>query len=223
MLRTKGRGVCLLILFWFSLPWLRAQAGTDDPVGFGELRIGTPVSEIPITCLRPVICENRYESVWVRVWHEDAVIRRVDVVYSGWETQIGAEIRSSPITLAQAIRSHSVRYGLKPPRLGFAGDEGASRMVVDVANGIAYLSGAVSENSLVTEVRYLPVNDPLVQKASGVLLSNHGAWLVRAALLTGRYKNLLAEPGETATKSAFGPKPFTLEKIARPVPGVAWP
>jgi hypothetical protein len=220
----SGRLVCLLFLFSFSLPWvsLRAQAGGDDPIGFGEIGIGVPVLQTPIACLHPVVCEGWYESVWVRVWHENT-IERVDVIYSGWETQRGAEIRSSPITLPQAIRSHSLRYGGKSPRLGFAGNEGSSRIVVDVANGIVYLAGAVSETSLVTEVRYVPMTDPLVEKASALLLSNHGAWLVRAALLTRRYKNLLAEPPQSVTAPAVAAQAVTGDEIARSVGEVASP
>ena len=111
-----------------------------------------------------MVCEDSYETIRVRVWHEYALTRRVDVVYSGTETATVAEIKSSPITLPQAIRSHSLRYGRSTPRLGFAGNEGSSRIVVDVANGIAYLAGSVSETSPVTEVRYLPLTDALVQR-----------------------------------------------------------
>jgi hypothetical protein len=93
--------------------------------------------------------------------------------------------------------------------------------VVDVANGIVYLADAVSETGLVREVRYLPMTDPLVEKGSALLLSNHGVWLVRAALLTRRYKNLLEQPGTAAGKPAPDAQGLSRNETARPVDDVA--
>ena len=212
---TRGTGICLVLAWWFSCPSERLlpQATAKDEIGFDGITLGTPVAELPIACVRPVVCEDSYETVRVRVWHQYALTRRVDVIYSGRETASGVEIKRSPITLPQAIRSHSLRYGHSLPRLGFAGNDGPSRIVVDVANGIVYLADAVTENSLVTEVRYLPMTDPLVQKASASLLTKHGAWLIRASLLSRRYKNLLAEPDSSILKPSVDH--LTREETAR--------
>ena len=185
-MKSIGRtAICALFLWCGLVPcWLQAQTVEDDPIGYGDIKLGASIFGLPIACLRPVVCEGSYESAWVLVWHADAHVGRVDVIYAGRDPESGSEIRSSPITLPQAIRSHSFRYGQKTPRLGYAGNEGSSRIVVDVANGIVYLADAVSETGLVREVRYLPMTDPLVEKGSALLLSNHGVWLVRAALLT---------------------------------------
>ncbi len=200
----RGKRVFLLLALWVACPWawLHAQAADEEPIGFDEIKVGAHIFGLPIPCLRPVVCEDRYESMWVRVWHANAQVRRVDVVYAGWESKSGGEIRSSPITLAQAIRTHSLRYGSKTPRLGFAGNEGPYRMVVDFANGISYLAGAVTETSPVVEVRYLSDGNPLIERAFAEPLFQRGTWLVRAALLSPRYKNLVAETEGAAAKRA---------------------
>jgi hypothetical protein len=207
--RRKGRHLtrryqelCVTAILLSSIAVDSIAQGEGEPRGFGQIQLGAPVSTISFPCNHPLACEAPIDTEWVRVWHKDGLIWRADVIYSGRPLDIDEDIQSSPITLAQAIRSHSVRYGQKSPRLGFAGNEGSSRIVVDVANGIVYLAAAVTETSLVTEVRYLPMTDPLVQKASATLLTDHGAWLIRAALLSRRYKNLLAEPDQSTSNPA---------------------
>jgi hypothetical protein len=144
--------------------------------------------------------------MWVRVWHNDASIQRVDVVYSGSATKTGKHIESTPITLPQAIRAHSIRYGRVAPRLGIAGTLGSARIIVDFANGIAYIAAAVSETGDVTEVHYLPMTDPVVEKASAVPLFRHGAWLIEAALAHPPYKNLLADAQTSSRNPEIDPQ-----------------
>jgi hypothetical protein len=212
-----GRVPCVLFLVGLLIPSapLCAQAVEDDAIGFGDLKLGASILELPIACQDATVCEDTYETIRVRVWHMDALVRRVDVVYSGIETRSGAEIKSTPISLPQAIRAHSIRFGRITPRLGFAANEGSSRIIVDFANGIAYLAAAVSETSVVTEVRYLPLTDPLVQKASARPLFRHGVWLIEAALSHPRYKNLLAE-AETSRPAANTPETTHDEIASRP-------
>jgi hypothetical protein len=207
-------GVLLLLCGFFPSSF-RAQTAPDDPIGFGDLRLGTSVLALPVTCLRPVVCEDRYDSVWVRIWHADEQIQRVDVVYTGRESGRGGEIRSSPITLLQAIRTHSIRNGIRTPRLGFAGNEGPYRIIVDFANGICYLAGAVTDSSLVTEVRYVPMTDPLVARAAALPLYQRGSWLVRAAILSPRYKNLVAESEASEAKRSIPAQGISLNSLDR--------
>ncbi len=189
----QKRWACLLGLLLFAFTGIPSSGedASEDGTGFGEIRLGTYVSALPIPCLEAVICEGAYNALWVRVHHADGRVQRVDVVYSGKRADDGAEVRSSPITLPQAIRSHSIRYGGLAPRLALAGNVSGSRIIVDVANAIAYVADGALMTSEVREVWYLPVTDGMV--ASALPLSHHGDWLVTAARSAPRYKNLLAD------------------------------
>ena len=185
------RPLCLL-LFTFVVKLLSARAADDDPIGFGDIRLGAPVRGLPIPCLESPVCEGSYNSVWVRVHHANGQVERIDVVYSGWRMGSGDQVRLSRITLPQAIRAHSIRYGGWAPNLGLAGTRTGTRIIVDVANGIAYFADGALVQSSVREVRYLPMSDPLMAAANASPLSNHGDWLIKAARSTPRYKDLPA-------------------------------
>ncbi len=174
----------------------------DEKRGFGDIELGAPVSTLPFPCTRPKFCETPYESVRVRVWHAYGAVERVDVVYAGKSAETGEDIRSSPITLAQAVRAHSIRYGPKAPRLGFGGSESGQRILVDYANGIAYFADTALVASRVKEVRYLEMDDPVIVTAQASPLSEHGEWLMRAARFAPRYKNLPAIAGPAASEPA---------------------
>lgn len=182
--------VSAVLLLGFAVARLGAQDDADRVV-FGGLQLGGAVSTIPFPCNHPVVCEAPSETIWMRIWHGDGLIRRVDVVYSGAALDQPETIRSSPIMLSQAIRSHSIRYGRKAPRLGYAGNQAGLRVIVDTANAIAYFAESVYPESLVKEARYLPVNDPLMARAALSPLTGQGRWLVDAAWTAPRYKNLL--------------------------------
>ena len=199
LLQKRCAGVFGLLLVFFSGTWLRGQDGSEDGIGFGEIRLGAAVSALPIPCLETVVCEGAHKSLWVRVHPASGRVQRVDVVYSGKRADNGAEVRSSPITLPQAIRGHSIRYGGLAPRLGLAGSVAGNRIIVDMANGIAYVADGALVESAVREVWYLPMTDSVVTAASP--LSHQGDWLVNAARSAPRYKNLLPE----ASGKAPGP------------------
>lgn len=188
--------LCLLLLAFEGT--LHAQDGSDDAAGFGDVTLGSPVGRLPFPCVESAVCEGFYNSAWVRVHHADGRVQRVDVVYSGKRAADGGEIRSTAMTLPQAIRSHSIRYGGLAPRLGLAGNTAGHRMIVDVANGVAYVANGAFVSSTVAEVWYLPVTDAAVAAAMAAPLSHHGDWLVKAARSAPRYKNLLAEESGTA-------------------------
>lgn len=194
---------CMFVLLCFHPKPIHAYSAADEKTGFGEITLGAAVSNLPFSCVRPVFCETVYESVRVRVWHAFGVVQRVDVVYAGKSTQTGEKIQSSPITLAQAVRAHSIRYGPSVPRMGFGGSAGGARILVDYANGIAYFAETAVANGRVKEVRYLPMDDPVILTASASPLSEHGEWLMKEARYAPRYKNLLAgaeqanEPAQT--------------------------
>ncbi len=182
---------CSPAIFIFVLA-TAAGFGQDAPDarGFADIQLGAPVSTIPFPCNHPEVCESPDEFTWVRIWHREGLIWRVDVIYSGRALDIEQEIQSSPITLPQAIRSHSIRYGRNAPLLGLAGNDAGLRIIVDTANGIAYFAEGAYPGSLVKEVRYLPAADSLAEAASRRPLTEHGKWLVTAAWSAPRYKNL---------------------------------
>lgn len=200
-LTRKGsiRLVCFF-LFIVIVRLLPARGGGDeDPIGFGGIRLGAPVRGLPISCIESPVCEGSYDSVWVRVHHADGRVQRIDVVYSGRREGSGEPIRFSRMTLPQAIQAHSIRYGGWAPRLGFGGNDGGVRIIVDVANGIAYLADGAFVQSSVREVRYLPMSDPLVRAANRSPLSNHGDWLIKSAWSSARWKNLPQAASRTSS------------------------
>ena len=167
---------------------------------------------LTITCLEAPVCEDTYDSLWVRIQHGDGLVERVDVVYSGKKLKTGEPIQSSPITLPQAIRMHSIRYGRRAPRLGFGGNEDGGRLIVDFVNGIAYWAEGVTETSLVKEVRYLPKADPLIRNA--LPLTGHGSWLIMAGWSEPRYKNALEE-GVPAKEPSRSGEEISRQEIAQ--------
>ena len=100
--------------------------------------------------------------------------------------------------------------------MGFAGTETGMRIIVDTVNGIAYFAGRADTVGLVTEVRYLPMSDPLVVAASLCPLTQHGVWLVRAARSTPRYKNLLGNAEGSPTEALADGNLFRREVLRLP-------
>ena len=211
---------CLFVLFCFHPEPIRAQSARDEKTGFGEIELGAPLSTLPFSCARPVFREAPYESVRVRVWHAFGVVQRIDVLYRGKSAETGEDIQSSPITLAQAVRGHSIRYGRKVPRLGFGGCASGVRIIVDDANGIAYFAETAFVTGRVKEVRYLQMDDPLILAAMAFPLSEQGEWLLKEARFAPRYKNLPADaeraPSEPAQAEEIGQDEIArrLEKVS---------
>lgn len=168
---------------------VHGQEAEEEPIGIGDIRLGASLSTLPFPCGDPAVCEASYQSAWIRAWHADGVIQRIDVVYSEKTAPGQEEVEASPITLAQAVKTHSIWNGRLAPRLGFAGNIGAQRLIVDFANGVAYLANGVTAESRVSEVRYLPTTDPAVTTASNSMLAAHGKWLIQAAWAAERYRN----------------------------------
>ena len=195
---------------------MRAQASGEEAIGFGEITLGASINSLTLTCLELVVCEDSYDSVWVRVRHGDGVVQAVEVVYSG-KKKTGEPVTSSPITLAQAIRMHSIRNGHRAPRLAFGGTRNGNRVIVDVANGIGYVADGAFESSLVKEVRYVPITDPLIEAASGSPLTENGARLLKAARATRFYRNLLAEGESGGAAQLQGGHEFSADEIRQRV------
>ena len=188
-MRNAARVGALSLIVGLGAVVVHGQDAEEEPIGIGDVRLGTGVSALPFPCADPVVCEAPYASAWIRVWHADGMIQRIDVIYAGGKGPGGEEIEGKPITLAQAIKTHSIWNGRKAPRLGLAGNTGAQRVLVDVANGVSYFANGATPESRVSEVRYVPITDPVVASASNSMLSKHGQGLIQAAWTTERYKN----------------------------------
>lgn len=206
---------CLVLLLSIPAKPLTGQGPLEEATGFGGIGPGAPVSTLPFSCEHPVSCEGVYQSVRIRVWHAYGQIQRLDVVYSGKNEETGEAIRSTPITLAQAVRSHSIRYGRSVPRLGFGGSSDGARIIVDYANGIAYFADTAFVTSPVNEVRYLPMGDPIIITSRASPLSEHGEWLMKEARFAPRYKNLLAGPERAQNEPTRPEQNIHPEEVAR--------
>src|SRR5438477_156021 len=205
-----------LLMLCLAIPAVHGQAVGDEMPGIGEIRLAAPLSTLPFPCADPVACEAPYESAWIRVWHADGVIQRIDVVYSGKKGQSLEEKESTPITLAQAIKAHSIWNGRKAPRLGLGGIAGSVRVIVDYPNGVAYFANGAMAESTVSEVHYLPVTDAMVATASSSPLWEQGRWLVKAAWAAARYKSTQGEgatgnPNARVVDESLTPEELTLQ------------
>ncbi len=192
---------------------VHGQEAEEEQIGIGEIHLAAAVSTLPFPCVDPLVCEGPYASAWIRVWHGDGMIQRIDVVYSGEKGRGGEEIPAPPITLAQAIKTHSIWNGRRAPRLGLAGTAGAERMIVDVANGVAYFANGATPESGVSEVRYLPISDPVVASASSSMLSKHGQWLIQAAWTMARYRNPPAGQRHGEPEALVAEEPSTRQDL----------
>jgi hypothetical protein len=171
--------------------------------GFGAIRIGEPVAILPFPCTGAVFCEGEYLSSWVSVDGYGGIINGIDIIYSGSSATVDPTtlgplvIKSSPITLAQAVKLHSLQTGAIPPVFGLAKDNhGKTYGIVDISNRIAYTASGSSADSQVDRVVYLGSDAPVLKTAARSKLATSGDPLLQAARSSEPYANLLAiSPG----------------------------
>ena len=110
------------------------------------------------------------------------------MIYDG-TTFSGGSITAPPITLAQAVKVHSLQEGARPPKLRYASnDRGEMYGIVDVDNRISYKTKTVpalaprwiGENQVV-DVSYLSPDAPLLEDSKGSLLREGEAALLADA------------------------------------------
>ena len=113
-------------------------------------------------------CEGEFEGQWIRTDAIDGKILTIDVIYSG-ETLHRVVIAGSPITLAQAIKLHSLQPGFAEPILGSAKDrDGKTYGIADVANDIVYHCSGTEPISTVKTVTYLSADAPVLETAFSI-------------------------------------------------------
>ena len=175
------RGVLCLCLFVLPL---------HSQTGYRSIHVGAPVESLPFPCAADAtFCEEEYDAQWIRVDAIEGKILTVDIIYSG-ETLHRDPITSSPITLAQAIRLHSLQPSFATPVFGLAKDrDGNTYGIVDVANDIVYHTSGISPTSTVETVSYLSPDAPVLATAALRKLGESGSLLLRAARLAKPYSN----------------------------------
>jgi hypothetical protein len=182
--------------------------------GFGAIRIGGSTSVLPFPCTGVVFCEGVYRSSWVRVSFLNGIIGNIDVIYSGTtlnidpNTLIPLTIKSSPITLAQAIKLHSLQANNKPPVFGLAKGEGEKTYgLTDISNEIVYTASGASATSTVDEVSYVSSDAPVLMDAASSKLADYGKSIIQAAVSSEPY-------ADTNTMSSTADVPLSMQKAA---------
>lgn len=166
---------------------------TNGQTGYQIIHIGAPIATLPFPCeVNAVYCEGEFDGQWMRADAIDGKILTLDVIYSGQNLQ-GQAIASSPITLAQAIRLHSLQPGFVSPAFGLARDrDGATYGIVDVANDIVYHCISTAATGTVTTVSYLSPDAPVLRTAALLKLGTSAISLLQEARLAKPYSNSIS-------------------------------
>ena len=107
------------------------SASLSAQSGFGAIRMGGSTASLPFPCSDDM-CEGQYRSQWLKVTSQNRTIMSIDAVYSGI-TLSEDPIERSPISLAQAIKLHSMQPGFRVAVFGLAKNRrGKIYGVVDV-------------------------------------------------------------------------------------------
>ncbi len=197
---------------------------------FHGIRVGQPISTLPFKCTDVVFCNGLVEGNYVRVSHSNSIVDMFDVIYEG--TTFSREpITAPPITLAQAVKVHSLQESARPPKLRYASnDRGEMYGIVDLENRISYTTKTtpalaprwIGENQVV-EVSYFSPTAPLLEDSKGSLLREGEAALLADANMSTLYSPTIggSMPGgataqstnsEAATKARGNPSgPFGFE------------
>jgi hypothetical protein len=201
----------LLTLFAGSI---LAQNSQTQP-GFGPFRIGTPSSSLPLDCGEDdVQCEGPYNSLWVRVSNSDGdTVDEIHFVYSGFKNDYSPfKSASGSISLAQAIKIHSLAADAKPPNFAIRKEEGAA-FIFDYANHIVYSALGSNSDSEVREVDYYSPSDSVFK---GSTAPADSAELVKAAYAAPLYGEAKKTGEESAAKPTGSAAPAKAENAALP-------
>lgn len=148
--------------------------------GYRAIHVGAQIAGLPFPCTDDAVyCEGEFEGQWIRTDAIDGKILTIDVIYSG-ETLHRVVIAGSPITLAQAIKLHSLQPGFAEPILGSAKDrDGKTYGIADVANDIVYHCSGTEPISTVKTVTYLSADAPVLETAARLKLGKQ--WKLAAS------------------------------------------
>jgi hypothetical protein len=174
---------------------------------FHGIAVGQPISRLPFQCDNPRgDCGGIVDGNFVNISVWNSTVTSVDVIYKGIFTGTGHLIEvTPPITLAQAVKLHSLQTGARPPTLRYGG----GYFFVDLANRISYMAGSTTP-SLTPEgigknpvyiVSYLNSDAPILEPARNKSLGPVEASLLAEAKSAPLYT--AAKPPESLALSAY--------------------
>jgi len=106
-------------------------------LGFHGIAVGQRISALPFQCNAPrADCDGIVAGNFVKVSVWDSTVTRVEVIYKGITSRTLQLIEAPPISLAQAVRLHSLQIGAKLPALRYAPES----FFVDSSNRIVYMT-----------------------------------------------------------------------------------
>jgi hypothetical protein len=155
------------------------------------IHVGQDAADLPQTLRGDSVWREGYlQGTWVRIVLLNGKVYLLDVVYSG---KISPDkVTSQKVTLAQAMKLHSLTEQAAPPQFGYAVDRaGKTYGLADLRNAIVYRTPFMAADSLVATVTYLDASTPVLQTAndhpldsdiSGQLLSAARAAILPPAL-----------------------------------------
>ena len=164
---------------------LLVPVGLSLAAEYKAIRVGEDATDLPETVRGDALYREGYhQGTWIRTSLFGGKVEHFDVIYSGSFINRKVTI-AQEVTLAQAIREHSLREGMAPPQLGYAVDrDGRIYGLADSRNQIVYhvnlqrvgLDSArtypVATDSGVEKVAYLSDDAPVLESANQHPLEN---------------------------------------------------
>lgn len=153
---------------------LLVPLGLSLAAEYKGIRVGEDATALPENIRGDDLYREGYhQGTWIRTSLLGGKVLNFDVIYSGRSINRKVTI-TQEVTLAQAIREHSLGEGMAPPQFGYAIDRaGETYGLVDVRNGIVYAASPVGSASLVEKVAYLGDSAPVLQLAKYRLLPDN--------------------------------------------------
>ncbi len=179
-------------------------------VSFHQISIGEPIASLPFSCA-PIICNSIVDGDYISLMTLDSQVLNFDVIYEGM-TFTKEPIHAAPITLAQAIKRHSMASDAATPVLRFARDNSEKIYgLVDVRNRITYQTEVAPSqtpaqlaNTKVSVVTYLSPSAPILEASHQESLRGAESTLLSAAADSATYSPI-ARLQNTATSGASTP------------------
>ena len=145
---------------------------------FQGITVGQPIFRLPFPCTDIVFCEGVVNGYHLRIMVLKSSVLTFDVIYKGKSFSNGV-IDEPPISLAQAVKMHSMN-GSSAPTFGYALDKnGTIYGLVDLMNNVIYTTSAPLTRdtanvgkSFVINVSYVGPKAPVVKSANTDLLAS---------------------------------------------------
>lgn len=199
----KARVLKLIVVPVISILMVTLSSAQSKPpsnsvgirkLGFHGVFLGQPISRLPFPCDDPKgSCEGLVSGIEVIVSNWNGRVSRLSIGYVKFRIA-DKQFNPSPITLAQAIKVHSLQAGAKLPVLRDAGEVAGSHWLLDSGNHLVYwidqkasLAPETIGKSLVPEVDYLSSDAPIFEPAQSKSLGSVEASLLAEARRSAMY------------------------------------